>query len=137
MATISKNIFNFFPKITKKLGFFVFATSKLPLFFTFQQSFWVLQKALTVLNPPVTIRFLQLNVYGQGKQKCANLKSEFQLSHTLSTHCKKRSRKKTQNFYSDNTPYFHYFENPINKNFGILKKNYNQQLAQTLSYPQV
>ena len=34
-----KNIFNFFPKITKKLGFFVFVTSKLPLFFTYQQSF--------------------------------------------------------------------------------------------------
>ena len=57
-VAISKNIFNFFPKITKKLGFFVFATSKLPLFFTFQQSFWVLKKALSVLNPPVTIRFL-------------------------------------------------------------------------------
>ena len=57
-VAMSINIFNFFPKITKKLGFFVFATSKLPLFFTFQQSFWVLQKGLTVLNLPVTIRFL-------------------------------------------------------------------------------
>ena len=57
-VAMSKNIFNFFPKIHEKLGFFVFATQKLPLFLTLEQKFLVLQKAEILLSLPVKKSFL-------------------------------------------------------------------------------